>query len=102
MPCNCKKNVNKLIELNGEENVGNTTNTKKSHWDIFQFLIRLPIGLLLGICVILTSIPLSIYIAFCTIFGIEGMVKIPNLNRAFARNPLPLGGSSSHSFKRKK
>lgn len=77
MPCNCKNNVDQIVKLNGET----TKEEKKNLFNPFRYILRMPFALLLGVSVILVSVPLALYVTFCTTFAIEGVIKIPNLNK---------------------
>lgn len=77
MPCNCKKNVDQIVKLNGET----TKEEKRYLFNPFRYILRMPFALFIGVSVILVSVPLALYVTFCTMFAIEGVIKIPNLNK---------------------
>ena len=80
MGCNCKKNVNPKYMDNDELNQlsGHAPNIFENLGNLF---VRMLIGLIIGIILIISLIPVTLYLVCCIWFGKQPTARISNYTK---------------------
>jgi len=76
MACNCKKKYDAIEPYSDEHIPGQTEEKDNIFTKIFAFLIGLPFGILCAVLIIIMAIPVTLYVAGCTIFGVQPSFKL--------------------------
>lgn len=76
MACNCKKRYEEIEPYSDEHIPGQTEEKDNFFTKFFAFLIGLPFGILCAVLIIIMAVPVTLYVAVCTIFGVQPSFKL--------------------------